>query len=92
MFVEILYMKIFNYVKGLFSPCKHEKNYRSKKYYSNDGTPMVHFECYDCGYIDAGHVYTNEWEGRLVVKKDGRTVIDCPVRQNITPKHIEPIH
>ena len=53
--------------------CKHDKNYRNKTYLSNFGTPMVDFECFDCGFKNQGYVYTDaeDYEVNLIIVKKG---------------------
>lgn len=51
--------------------CNHDKNYNIRTYLSDDGTPMVDFECFDCGWKDHGHVYADieDWkENHIIVK------------------------
>jgi len=50
--------------------CYHTQNHRSHKYLATDGTPMIDFECYDCGYKDHGHVYSDgeDWVELKIVK------------------------
>lgn len=58
-------------------PCTHEKNYRKHKFNSEDGTPMIEFHCYDCGWQDNGHVYGESWkEPELKVVRDGHLIIN----------------
>jgi hypothetical protein len=47
--------------------CNHTGQYYCRRYVDKDGTPMIHFRCYDCGYEDHGHVYTNEWPKNWIV-------------------------
>ena len=58
-------------------PCEHKKNYRSRTYLSEDGTPMVEFECHDCGFRDSGHVYADaeNYPQKLVIVKDGVAIV-----------------
>lgn len=70
-------MKLFTAKK---KKCDHTQNVRHKKYHLNDGTPMIETQCFDCDYIDCGHVYADEWEDRLLVIRNGKTEIDEPLR------------
>ena len=60
---------------GIFrkKPCEHNKNYRSHTYLSGDNTPMVDFECFDCGWKDHGHVYADadNYDVNLIIVKKG---------------------
>ena len=53
--------------------CEHDRNYRSRKYLSVDGTPMIEFDCFDCGWKDHGHVYADaeKWEENLILVRNG---------------------
>lgn len=55
-------------------PCKHNKNNRENKFRLPDGTPMVDFVCFDCGYEDRGHVYAGEdWPvKKITLTHDGQ--------------------
>ncbi len=56
--------------KRPWAPCDH-RHYTERRTFSSDGTPMVMFECHDCGHFDKGHVYgpshgepgSENWEG-----------------------------
>ncbi len=61
--------------------CNHENNVRIKKYHLDDGTPMVDTQCFDCGYTDSGHVYTDDWKDELIVKRNGKIIINENLRK-----------
>lgn len=67
---------MFNFLKK--KKCEHDTNYRSRKYFTKDGTPMIEFECRSCGWKDHGHVYADakDWENRLVVMEHGVEIIN----------------
>ena len=66
-------MKLFTSKKK----CNHTQNVRHKKYHSEDGTPMIETQCFDCDYTDIGCVYADgEWEDRIIVIRSGKTEID----------------
>lgn len=56
--------------------CDHSQNIRHRKYHSNDGTPMIETECFDCGYTDNGHVYADDWEDSLIIRQNGEFIIN----------------
>lgn len=62
--------------------CDHSQNVRHKKYHLDDGTPMIETQCFDCGFVDKGHVYadSDDWDDRLIVIRNGKTEIDEPLR------------
>lgn len=52
---------MFNWILSFFQkppPCQH-KNFTERRWLDADNTPMIHFECTDCGWSDTGHVYTD---------------------------------
>lgn len=58
---------IGRFLRWLFrikEPCQHLR-YREDRWLSADGTPMVHFQCKDCGYSSGGHVHgdSDNWAG-----------------------------
>jgi len=64
--------------------CNHDTDYRSRTYLLDDGTPMVEFECYKCGWKDSGHVYADSstYKQRLIVKEKGIIIINEPGKWN----------
>lgn len=51
--------------KRLF--CKHNRRYEEHRWMLKDGTPMFHFVCHDCEFIDLQRVYDGNypnWSGR----------------------------
>jgi hypothetical protein len=56
----------------MMKKCDHRQNVRHRKYHSNDGTPMIETECFDCGYTDKGVVYADEWKDELIVISNGK--------------------
>ncbi len=46
--------------------CEH-KRFTRKQWFDSDGTPMVYFNCWDCGYNDRGHVHGDPEQ----MRKDG---------------------
>jgi hypothetical protein len=44
--------------------CRHNRNYSNEQYKDFEGTPMIRFICFDCGFGDRGHVHAdpNSWE------------------------------
>lgn len=53
--------------------CQH-KRYAHRRYFSEDGTPMTYFHCFDCDYLDKGHVHGDPekmkldgWEQEITV-------------------------
>jgi hypothetical protein len=58
-------------------PCQHDTDYRSRTYVDENGTPMIDFECFKCGWKDHGHVYGDAegWEN-LIIKRDGVEVFN----------------
>jgi hypothetical protein len=55
--------------------CAHNIDVQHKKYFSQDGTPMIRTEC-KCGYVDEGHVYVdvNDWKEDVIVIRNGLIV------------------
>lgn len=76
-------MKLANLVRKLFvwivgrsaRRCGHKSWYRCHRFVSEDGTLMIDFQCWDCGYEDYGHVYGEDDDGtwtRLIFVRDGK--------------------
>jgi hypothetical protein len=42
---------------------------------------MVDTQCFDCGYTDSGHVYTDDWKDELIVKRNGKIIINENLRK-----------
>lgn len=64
-------MRIFRKKK-----CEHDQNFRMNKYLDKDDTPMIEFDCLDCGYKDHGHVY-GDAEGWVEYKqvRNGKVIL-----------------
>jgi len=58
--------------------CEHDTDFRSRTYLSPDGTPMIDFECFKCGWEDQGHVYADsaDWKTNLIIKRKGVEVFN----------------
>lgn len=60
---------MIEFIRSFFKkkPCDHKRDYLSKTWIENN-TPMVKFECYECGYSDEGHVYADveKWETKQI--------------------------
>jgi hypothetical protein len=54
--------------------CDHTQNYYCEQYLSDNGTPMIHFVCKDCSYIDQGHVHgdSEDWVKDIEVRNGVR--------------------
>lgn len=52
------------------------------KFVSEDGTPMIDFQCYDCDWHDHGHVHgdADDWT-ELKVVRNGKVVIHDKPKQ-----------
>jgi len=55
-------------------PCNHAKNWRQHNFTAGDGTPMMDWQCLDCGLRDHGHVYAapgDSWPDETITFRDG---------------------
>lgn len=60
-----VFQQLRNRVTGREVECDHKRHWIEKRWLDSDGTPMVHFYCRECGFVDRGHVHAEPegWAG-----------------------------